>query len=378
MIAKITKGKGFRGLAEYLAQTPHGERRGQLLATNMSGSTPREWAKEFGLVRRLRPTLGKAVFHASLSPSPDDPPLTDEDYRRVARQFMAGMGFPEDAPYVCIMHVDQSHPHIHIAACRVTPTGEVVSDARDFQRAEAIVREIEARHGLRAVTPSRVTQKKRQQARKGRGMTENIDERLRRQDEEGKEIEAEHMKEDERREQRRKLLDDAYRDFLRQLFGDEIAFIRRNHKRKSLLVKFKDGSSLTDYGDSLRIACKDDATAARRLVAAAIAKGWTAMTIRGNDVFVKAVMREAMQNGLQVVPTDATQVLMLDEVLRERSGVAGAVSALHGPAPVPAPAPTQAQGQGQPQKPPPIDMGKLAAMRQQRNGQKGGPKMRRR
>lgn len=377
MIAKITKGKGFRGLAEYLAQTPHGERRGQLLATNMSGSTPREWAKEFGLVRRMRPTLGKAVFHASLSPSPDDPPLTDEDYRRVARQFLDGMGFPGDAPYICVKHVDQSHPHIHIAACRVTPTGDVVSDARDFQRAEAIVREIEARHGLRAVVPSRVTQKKRQRARKGRGVMENLDERLRRQDEEGKEIEAEHMKEDERREQRRKLLDDAYRDFLRQLYGDEIAFIRRNHKRKSLHVKFKDGSSLTDFGDSLRIACKDDATAARRLVAAAIAKGWTAMTIRGNDVFVKAVMREAMQNGIQVVPTDATQVLMLDELLRERSGVAGAVSAQPAPTPTASTAPAQPQAQTR-SSPPPIDMGKLAAMRQQRNGQKSGPKMRRR
>lgn len=372
MIAKITKGKGFRGLAEYLAQTPNGERRGQLLATNMSGSTPREWAKEFGLVRRMRPTLGKAVFHASLSPSPDDPPLTDEDYGRIARQFMAGMGFPEDAPFVVIRHDDQSHPHIHIAASRVTPTGEVVSDARDFQRAEAIVREIEAGHGLRAVVPSRTAKKRIQQQRKGKAMTERQEEqaigRL--------EAEAAQASDEERQAARRRLLDDEYRDHLRALFKEEIAFIRRNRKRPSLSIKFKDGSSLHDNGNSLRIDCEDDQTAARRLVAAALAKGWTSVTLRGNAVFVKEAMREAMKNGLQVVPTDELQALMLAEVSRERGGIGGEVAALHGPAPVAGPVPASAQGQSQ--KPPPIDIGKLTSMRQQRTGQKSGPKMRRR
>lgn len=372
MIAKIIKGKGFRGLVEYLHQTPDGEERGQLLATNLAGSTPREWAKEFGLVRQLRPTLGKAVFHASLSPSPDDPPLTDEEYGRIARYFMNGMGFPEDAPYVVIRHDDQTHPHIHIAASRITPSGDVVSDARDFQRAEAIVREIETSHGLRAVEPSATTKKKRP-SRRSKTMEEQGEEQANRQQKDeinGLEVSG-LLDEEQRQAARRRLLDDEYREQLRERFKDEIAFIRRNRKRPSLNFRFKDGSSLHDHGDRLQTDCKDEQTAARRLVIAAVAKGWTTVTFRGNAVFVKEAMREAMKNGLQIATTDAAQAALLDEVMQERSGIAGAGNPQPAAQAAPAPSPT-------PKPPPPIDMGKLATMRQQRTGgQKSGPKMRR-
>lgn len=373
MIAKIIKGTGFRGLVEYLHQTPDGEERGQLLATNLAGSTPREWAKEFGLVRQLRPTLGKAVFHASLSPSPDDPPLTDEEYGRIARYFMNGMGFPEDAPYVVIRHDDQSHPHIHIAASRITPSGDVVSDARDFQRAEAIVREIEAGHGLRAVEPSAAKRNTRK-SRRSKAMDDQHEEQeSRRQKEDENGLGASGQLDDEQRQAaRRRLLDDEYRDHLRERFKDEIAFIRRNRKRPSLNFRFKDGSSLHDHGDSLQTDCRDEQTAARRLVAAAVAKGWTTITFRGNAGFVKEAMREAMKNGLQIATTDAAQAALLDEILQERSGVAGAGNPQPAAQAAPTPSPT-------PKAAPPIDVGELAAMRQQRSGgQKSGPKMRRR
>ena len=79
MIGKITKGKSYRAAAEYLM---HGSRgvapgRGHLIDTNLTGNTPREWAKEIAAYRRLRPSLGKAVFHASLSPAEGDRTLGD-------------------------------------------------------------------------------------------------------------------------------------------------------------------------------------------------------------------------------------------------------------------------------------------------------------
>ena len=176
MIAKIVKGKGFRGLVEYLYQSHDGKQRGQLLATNLAGSTPREWTRQFGLIRRLRPTLGKAVFHASLSPSPDDQPLTDKQLAALARRFLDEMGFTDETPYIVMKHDDSAHPHIHIAASRVKPDGEVVSDAKDYQRAEAIVRDIEAEHGLKTVVPSSVRKKIKRRRRKGRNMTEQSEE----------------------------------------------------------------------------------------------------------------------------------------------------------------------------------------------------------
>lgn len=376
MIAKITKGRGYRGLVDYLHQTPAGKRRGQVLATNFSGTTPREWAKEFGLVRRLRPTLGKAVFHASLSPSPDDPPLTDEEYGQIARHFMNAMGFPEDAPYVVIRHEDQSHSHIHIAASRITPTGEVVSDARDFQRAEAIVREIESARGLRAVPLSRTTRKRKPQRRKGKimadaqvlnpldGQAEEIQGRLAAEA-------AEPWDAEKHTAERRRLLDDAYRNALHERFGEDVVSIRRNRTGPSLHIKYRDGVSLHDYGARMNIDDRNPISAARRLVAAAVAKGWTAITFRGKPEFVKEAMREAMANGIRVVPTDEAQMALLAEVLEEQSGVGGAVAPQPAPAPAPTPAPTPV-----PKIPSQINVNKLAAMRQR--NPKSGPKMRRR
>jgi hypothetical protein len=66
MIAKAVKGRGFRGA---LACDLNKEQ-GRVIDTNMSGTTPRELAKEFGEVRSLRPKVGKAVLHVSLSAAP--------------------------------------------------------------------------------------------------------------------------------------------------------------------------------------------------------------------------------------------------------------------------------------------------------------------
>ena len=58
MIAKLAKGRGFRGALEYDLE----REKGILLDTNMAGENPRELAQEFGAIRELRPGLGKAVF----------------------------------------------------------------------------------------------------------------------------------------------------------------------------------------------------------------------------------------------------------------------------------------------------------------------------
>jgi hypothetical protein len=359
MIAKIVKGKGFRGLVEYLYQSHDGKQRGQLLATNLAGSTPREWTRQFGLIRRLRPTLGKAVFHASLSPSPDDQPLTDKQLAALARRFLDEMGFTDETPYIVMKHDDSAHPHIHIAASRVKPDGEVVSDAKDYQRAEAIVRDIEAEHGLKTVVPSSVRKTIKRRRRKGRNMTEQSEE-------EWGQISvdvADGWTDEQRREAKRQLLEEDYAELLRQCLGDEIAFIKLIRNRTGLYVSFKDGGGLYDNGDYIRVVGCSPASAACRLVATAIAKNWTAVSFSGSREFVMEAMRIAMQNGLRVVPKDSGQAAMLDEVMSERSGVGGGV------APLPAPTPNIL---------PRIDTSKLAANKPSRQGGRQGSRNRRR
>lgn len=155
MIAKLTKGKGFRGALNYLMEGKRDERtqRGFIIASNLAGTTPRTMAKEFGAFRQLRSRLGVAVCHTSLSLSPMDRFVDDEEFAEIAKRYLHEMGFDE-CPFVVVRHHDTDHAHVHILASRIKPDGSVVSDKQDFQRAENIVRKLEQDYGLKPVPPS--------------------------------------------------------------------------------------------------------------------------------------------------------------------------------------------------------------------------------
>jgi Relaxase/Mobilisation nuclease domain. len=154
MIAKMIKGKGFRGALEYDLR----QEKGQLLDTNMAGSAPRTLAREFGEVRALRPNLTRAVCHVSLSIAPGER-LTDDQWRDVAQKYLEHMGF-SDSQYVVTKHTDTEHPHIHILANRVTMKGEVVSDSHDYKRQETLMRRLEQEYSLSQVVPSKEAARK--------------------------------------------------------------------------------------------------------------------------------------------------------------------------------------------------------------------------
>ncbi len=154
MIAKMEKGRGFRGALEYDLQAG----KSALLETNLVGATPRAMAKEFGEVRALRPTLGKAVLHVALSVPPGEH-LTDDQWRTIGHRYLEAMGFT-DNQYVITRHRDTDHEHIHIVANRITFAGAVVSDSQDWKRQEALMREIERDYGLSPVTPSKEAARK--------------------------------------------------------------------------------------------------------------------------------------------------------------------------------------------------------------------------
>lgn len=154
MIAKNVKGKGFRGALAYdLA-----EHKGRLLATNMAGRSVRELAAEFGQIRKLRPTLGKAVLHVSLSASPGEH-LSDAQWTEIAQRYLEAMGLTHNQ-YVLTRHTDTEHEHVHLLVNRITLSGEVVSDSMDWRRQETLMRRIEQEYGLQSVAPSEQAQRR--------------------------------------------------------------------------------------------------------------------------------------------------------------------------------------------------------------------------
>ena len=160
MIAKLIKGKGFKGVLAYLVEGKEARStpRGQLILSNMASNTPKSLAREFGQLRSLRSGLNKAVFHASISLSPEDRQLSDSEFSAIAQRFLDGMDY-HDSPFVVVRHHDTDHQHIHIVASRITLKGEVVSDAHDFRRAETVMRKLEEEYGLHPPAERMVNQK---------------------------------------------------------------------------------------------------------------------------------------------------------------------------------------------------------------------------
>jgi len=150
VIQSIHKGKGFRGVLNYVfgrAKSP------ELVGGNMYGEDPRALAREFGEWRELRPGLTRAVFHSSLS-LPHGPggreELSDAQWHEIAERYLEHLGYGR-SPFVVVRHRDTEHDHVHIVAARINADGRAVSDAHDYRRGEEVLRTLEREYGLTQV-----------------------------------------------------------------------------------------------------------------------------------------------------------------------------------------------------------------------------------
>lgn len=367
MIGKIAaKGRGFRGLSAYLLRRG----RGRIVAGLMAGRTPRELAKEFGLLRRLNPKLTKAVVHLMLSPAPDDPLLTDEQWQAIAQRYMTAMGFA-NAPWVAVIHQDTDHQHMHLMACRIGFDGKTISDANDFRKSEAIVRKIEAEFGLVAVpSPDGFTPKPSIRARATKQKTTNPGDQIMIDSttppnpfdpsdpqhatwpepfEPGRDLAelaivntspsivmpgasvADLLTKKQRQDMRRSLVEDEYSQRMLTVLGDDLTRVFRHNGGVTLY--FKQTGRISDQGDKLTVlGGMDEKLAARRIVAMGRERGWKTITFTGSASFLELAMREALKERLIVITNDARQAAILAKVMAERQGGMGAMS---GPAPLP-------------------------------------------
>lgn len=157
MIGKQVKGKGFRGVLNYL----HDHEQSRIIGGNMAGDTPRIMSAEFAVARQLNPQLEKAVYHSSLS-LPKDECVDDETWNQIADDYLEGMEFV-GSQYVVYRHSDKDHDHIHIVASRIRITdGTTVSDSWDYVRSEQLIRELEQKYELSPTISSNQKQQRGQ------------------------------------------------------------------------------------------------------------------------------------------------------------------------------------------------------------------------
>ncbi len=156
MIAKQIIGKDFYGLLAYNQKKVESVEAVVLDANIDLGSTV-EMTEEFNVIRQLRPRLGRAVNHVSLNLPPGEE-LTDNQFVSMGKDYLKGMGF-DDNQYIIYRHHDQSHQHIHIVANRVKLSGELVSDSKNYERSEGLVRKLEKKYGLSQLPDPTIKQK---------------------------------------------------------------------------------------------------------------------------------------------------------------------------------------------------------------------------
>lgn len=127
--------------------------RHRIIGGNMSGQNPRELAREFGLVRELRPAIEKPVHHVSISAGERDR-LSVEQWQEIADTYIDKMGF-QNSPHIVLQHRGTGRDHIHIVTSRIDFDGKVISEWQSKQRAEKVMREVEHKYDLERLPMSR-------------------------------------------------------------------------------------------------------------------------------------------------------------------------------------------------------------------------------
>ncbi len=162
MKAKITKGKSFRGVLNYVfgGGSKKKDDRAEWIGGSLGSIEPKGLLKEFTIVRNTRPEIKKTVWHCSLTLSENEH-LSNDEWDAVAKDFMRTMKFDLSTPYVAVRHNDTDYDHIHIVASKIPVVGRLWDDGRDVFRAIAATQELEEKYNLTR-TPG---YKKRESAR---------------------------------------------------------------------------------------------------------------------------------------------------------------------------------------------------------------------
>jgi hypothetical protein len=154
MIGKITKGNGFTGVCSYLL----GKDEARLIGGNMASTTPRQLAAEFRVFSQKNQRVQLPVEHISLSPSPGDRELDDQEWHALAQDLLDGLGMSTHQ-YIVVLHNDtefegKPRPHAHIIVNRVSIDGQCADSWLDFRACEEVIRHLEQKYELTPVASS--------------------------------------------------------------------------------------------------------------------------------------------------------------------------------------------------------------------------------
>jgi len=146
MIAKIVKGRSFKGVVNYILDKA--KQTELLAAEGIRHKSKESIIRSFIVQSGLNPRVSKTVGHISLDFSAQDKDkLTNAKMVQIANEYMTKMGIT-NTQYIIGRHYDKEHPHIHIVFNRLDNNGKTISDKNDRYRSEKICKELTEKHGL--------------------------------------------------------------------------------------------------------------------------------------------------------------------------------------------------------------------------------------
>ncbi|MFK7980942.1 MAG: relaxase/mobilization nuclease domain-containing protein [Saprospiraceae bacterium] len=147
MIAKISSGKNFYGVANY-NQKKIEQGQGAILYKQKLGKTaPKSLQNAFDSFRTSR--VSKPVFHVSLSFSEKDKAkLSNEKMVEITKDYLDKMGYAKQ-PYIVYRHDDTKHPHVHILTSRVDiSSGKKLPHSHEHRKSKKITDDLEVKYDL--------------------------------------------------------------------------------------------------------------------------------------------------------------------------------------------------------------------------------------
>ncbi|EIG9276630.1 relaxase/mobilization nuclease domain-containing protein [Salmonella enterica] len=145
---KIKRGKSFSGVVLYVLKPgSHHRTVPEVIGGNMTGDCSQELIDEFNLTKELRSDVAKPVWHNSLR-LPQGESLTNEQWKRIADDYMKRMGFGDTHLRSYVLHNDDGQ-HIHIIASRIDLNSRKLYLGRNENLISTqIISELEIAHGL--------------------------------------------------------------------------------------------------------------------------------------------------------------------------------------------------------------------------------------
>jgi len=146
MMAKIVKGKSFKGVINYVLDKA---KQTELLAVEgVRYKSHESIIRSFVIQTQLNPKVSKTVGHISLDfSSQDKDKLTNAKMVQIAKEYMEKMGIT-NTQYIIGRHYDKEHPHIHLVFNRIDNNGKTISDKNDRYRSEKICKELTEKYRL--------------------------------------------------------------------------------------------------------------------------------------------------------------------------------------------------------------------------------------